>query len=500
MSTLPSLVKFFKGGNAEAEKDIRGEVFVKPGNFSELLDFDFHSSMILLGNKGVGKSIFVNVLHEAFLENNELSVLVTPDDLNCDSILARVTLADKKSAAYAQLLKSIAGIIGKHSSKTEIAISSDVVALQKLAVSEGYVKSDMISKFASILSKVTPHGREFAQTLLKEQGRELGKNNMSSVINEYLDSRNKTLWLFIDDIDAAVAEKSKGVFDYAACWAIVSAAIELSEDIDNLKCVISVRSDIWHLMTKVHRHGTERRDKLGNIQELKFSEDEIKSIFNRRIELAAKDANSSKGITTFFQQNNITLPGISGEKRYWDQWVAKVSRNKPRDLVKLVQALIAATKKDKSELIGDKQAHAILVEYGNERVENIVDEYAGICPQIKEIIEDLVGKQTYSFNEIMEILLAAPSRRAVQIDGIAMRSENDFAIQLLRLLHMACFINPRLENQDEYVHLNYNDYPDLIDLSKLNDLQKYKWQVHPTFYSYLDDVKKRKRHSMFQIK
>ena len=65
MSNLLSLVKYFKGGNAEAEKDIRGEIFVPPGNLPTLLSFDFHSNVILLGNKGVGKSIFVSVLSEA---------------------------------------------------------------------------------------------------------------------------------------------------------------------------------------------------------------------------------------------------------------------------------------------------------------------------------------------------------------------------------------------------------------------------------------------------
>lgn len=58
MSQLPSLIKYFKGGNAEAEKDIRGEVFVPPGNMNTLMGFDFHSNVVLLGNKGVGKSIF----------------------------------------------------------------------------------------------------------------------------------------------------------------------------------------------------------------------------------------------------------------------------------------------------------------------------------------------------------------------------------------------------------------------------------------------------------
>lgn len=498
MNNFDSLVKFFKGGNAEAEKDIRGEVFVKPGNFTELLNFDFHSTVILLGNKGVGKSIFVNVLHEAFLENNELSLLLTPDDLECDPILSKKTLADKKSAAYGQISKSIAGIIGKHSIGNEIAISSNVTALQQLAIKEGYSKPDLISRLAKVLAQVTPHGGKFATALLAEQGRELGKNNMTEVIDAYLTTRNKTLWLFIDDIDAAVAQSEKGAFDYAACWAIVSAAIELSEDIESLRCVVSIRSDIWHLMTKVHRHGTERRDKLGNIQELKFTEDEIKNIFLKRISLAAETAQSTSGLTSFFQANDVTLPGSSGAKRGWAQWIAKTSRNKPRDMVKMVQNLIAAAKRDKSERIGDNQVHSILIQYGEERVSNIVDEYGGICPQIKEIIDDLTVQNTYTFAQVFEILIKAPARRAIQVDGLPMQQTNDSAIQLLRLLHMACFINPRLDTEDEYVHFNYSDFPNMVDLAKLNDLQKYTWQIHPTFHSYTANIKKRNNFLTFK--
>lgn len=493
MSNLDSLVKFFKGGNAEAEQDIRGEVFVRPGNFSELLNFDFHSTVILLGNKGIGKSIFVNVLHEAFLENEELSLLLTPDDLECDPILSKKTLADKKSAAYGQISKAIAGLIGKHSSSTEIAISSDVTALQQLAVKEGYSKPDLMSRVAKILAQVTPHGGKVASALLAEQGRELGKNNMTEVIDAYLTKRNKNLWLFIDDIDAAVAQNEKGAFDYAACWAIVSAAIELSEDIESLRCVVSVRSDIWHLMTKVHRHGTERRDKLGNIQELRFSEDEIKGIFLKRIELAAQAAGSAVGLTTFFQATDVTLPGTTGAKRNWAQWVAKTSRNKPRDMVKMVQALITQAKRDQSPRIGDAQAHAILVNYGSERVGNIVDEYGGICPQIIDVIDDLTEQNTYAFSDLLDILLKAPAKRAIQIDGVPLQQNNSSAIQLLRILHMACFINPRMDAGDEYTHYNYSDFPNLVDLAKLNDLQRYTWQIHPTFHSFSADAR-RKNH------
>lgn len=493
MPHISSLIKYFKGGSAEQEKEIRGEVFVAPGNLNDLLSFDFHSNVILLGNKGVGKSIFVNVLHEAYLKNNELSLLITPNDLECDPVLSKKTLSDRKSAAYGQILNSIAGIIGKHSNENEIAVSGDVVALQKLAIKDGYSKPDLISKFSKLLAKVTPHGGKIAQALLAEQENKLGKNNLTDVVDRYLINRGRTLWLFIDDIDEAVAKNSKGIFDYGACWAIVAAAIELSEDISTLKCVVSVRSDIWHLMTKTHKHGSERKDKLGQIHELKFSEEDLRKIFIKRIELAAKDAKSKDGMATFFQQNNITLPGSTGAKRHWDQWLAKIARFRSRDLVKAVQMLITAAKDSPNELIGDVHAHSILLKFGEQRIDNIVDEYGQICPQIKEIINDLTEKTTYPFTEIIDILKKVPSRRATQIDGIGMQSSNEHAINLLRILHMACFINPRIGPDDDYDHLNYNDYPNIVDMAKFSDLQKYVWQIHPTFHAYVTEQKKKSR-------
>ncbi|MEE2732130.1 MAG: hypothetical protein VYA55_15035 [Pseudomonadota bacterium] len=496
MSNLKSLIKYFKGGAAEDERDIRGEVFVPPENMDDLLSFDFHSNVILLGNKGVGKSIFVNVLHEAYLKNNELSVLITPDDLECDPILERKTLSDRKSVAYAQMLKAVACIIGAHSNKNEIAISEELVALQKLAISEGYSKADLISKFSSFLSKITPYGGDVAQSLLAQQNSLMRVNKLTEAVEQYLSKKGHTLWLFIDDIDAAVAKDSRNSFDYGACWAIVSAAIELSQDIPNLKCLVSIRSDIWHVMIKVQRHGEERKDKLGFIHELKFSENELRNIFKRRIRLAAADAKSRDGIYAFFKNVQVLLPGESGNLRTWDQWLAKISRNRPRDLVKAVQMLIGDAKKNKQDQIGDDNAHNILLNFGKERVENIVDEYDKMCPQIREIVNDLTIKNTFTFVELMEHLEKAPARRQTQIDGVPMQQTKEHAIKLLRILHMACFINPRLENEDdesEYKHFNFHDYPDLIDFTRLNELQKYKWQVHPAYHTYSYDMRQKKK-------
>lgn len=492
MPNLQSLVKYFKGGSAEQERDIRGEVFVPPTNINDLLSFDFHSTVILLGNKGVGKSIFVNVLHEAFLNNDELSLLLTPGNLECDPILSKKTLSDQKAVAYGQILRAVAGIIGKHSNDNEIGISSDVVALQKMAIEDGYSKPDLITKFSSILSKVAPHGAKIAQALLSEQSSGIRKNNLSDVVDDYLSERGKTLWVFIDDIDEAVSKNSKGSFDYGACWAIVSAAMDLSEEISSLKCVLSVRSDIWHLMTRTHKHGAERKDKLGHIHELKFSEEELQNIFKKRIDLAATDAKSTRGLREFFQSEQMILPGQKGGKRNWDQWLAKISRFRSRDLVKAVQMLITAAKEQGSYVIGDSQAHSILLDFGRQRVENIVDEYGQICPQIREAIDDLTDKTTYTFQELIQTLKGIQTRRSTVIDGIPMRPNNESYTDLLRILHMACFINPRIGPDDDYDHLNYNDHPNIVDFAKFNDLQKYDWQLHPAFHTYAAEQRKKK--------
>ena len=73
----------------------------------------------------------------------------------------------------------------------------------------------------------------------------------------------------------------------------------------------------------------------------------------------------------------------------------------------------------------------------------------------------------------------------------AMQPINEHAIELLRLLHMACFINPRIDVEDEYKHFNYNDYPNIVDMAKFNELQRYSWQLHPAFHSYAAEQRKK---------
>ncbi|MBF0453910.1 MAG: hypothetical protein HQL72_03710 [Magnetococcales bacterium] len=81
MHNLDCLKKYFFGGQAESESEIRNDVFVEPPGFKDFMSFSISRSKILLGSKGIGKSILLYALHDALLGNDTISVLIDDVDL-----------------------------------------------------------------------------------------------------------------------------------------------------------------------------------------------------------------------------------------------------------------------------------------------------------------------------------------------------------------------------------------------------------------------------------
>ncbi|MDF5866243.1 hypothetical protein P4115_00010 [Pseudomonas aeruginosa] len=352
-----------------------------------------------------------------------------------------------------------------------------------------------MSRVATFLTAVTPKGKDIAEAArgIQRLNKSVGilKGDVQSVL-----ARNKNkLWLLIDDIDLAAVDDG-GKYDYSACWAIISAAMDLANDFDGVRCMISVRSDIWHVMTKVKRLGSERLDKIKkNTVVLSFNEEELRSMFIRRVELASQAA-GAKTIETdmFFADRWLVLPGVQEERRTWDQWIAKNSRDKPRDMVQLVQSLIEEARREKSEKIGDSHAHKIVLEYSKDLVGNISAEYQQICPQIEGLMRFVSRKTLFDFEEIIDLLKRSPSAQGIEIDGIRMKAnDKGSAIKLLAILHMANFMNPRVQNGARYDHLPFSTFPDFVSEENWNEMQKAQWEIHPAFHAFVNDTKSSRR-------
>lgn len=493
MDNLDHLDTFFFGGEAEAEAEIRNDIFVEPDAIDELLSFRRSRYKVLIAPKGVGKTILLSVLNESILEHDQVSMLLTPRDLDCKDIFDKDAIADRISCAYRRLLLAAASHIGSLSK--DVGISDAVVNLQALSVDQGVTRPDLISRVATFLTAVTPKGKDIAEAARGIQRLNKSVNILKGDVRSVLARNKNKLWLLIDDIDLAAVDDG-GKYDYSACWAIISAAIDLANDFDGVRCLISVRSDIWHVMTKVKRLGSERLDKIKkNTVVLSFSEEELRNMFIRRVELASREAGADAiEMNMFFADRWLVLPGVQEEKRSWDQWVAKNSRDKPRDMVQLVQSLIEEARRKKSQKIGDSHAHAIVLGYSKDLVGNISAEYQQICPQIAGVMKFVARQTLFGFEEIINLLKKAPSNQSIEVDGVRMKAgDKGSAVKLLAILHMANFMNPRMQDGERYSHLPFSAFPDFVSEENWNEMQKAQWEIHPAFHAFVNDAKLKRR-------
>ncbi|MCA4964098.1 P-loop ATPase, Sll1717 family [Pseudomonas sp. Y24-6] len=493
MDNLDHLDTFFFGGEAEAEAEIRNDIFVEPGAIDELLSFRRSRYKVLIAPKGVGKTILLSVLHESILEHDQISLLLTPRDLDCKDIFDKAALADRISCAYKQLLIAAASHIGSLSK--DIAVSDALVNLQNLSVDQGRIREDLKSRVTTFLAAIAPKGKDIAEAARGIQRLNKSVNILKGDVQSVLKRNKNKLWLLIDDIDLAAVDAGDN-YDYSACWAIISAAIDLANDFDGVRCLISIRSDIWHVMTKVKRLGSERLDKIKkNTVHLAFGEEELREMFNRRVELASRAAGADAiDMDLFFANRWLVLPGVKEGKRPWDQWVAKNSRDKPRDMVQLVQSLIEEARRRKASKIGDAHAHEIVLSFSKDLVGNISAEYQQICPQIEGLMKFVARKTLFEFEEIVELLKKAPSAQRIDVDGLRMKPDDKAnALKLLGILHMANFMNPRVEVDQRYNHLLFSAVPDFVSEENWNEMQKTKWEIHPAFHAFVNETRSKRK-------
>ena len=488
MKNLDALQKyFFGGGDAESEKEIITDLYVNtPDFFNDFLRFDKNNFRLLIGPKGSGKTILLHYINQSLLVENMLSLLISPDDYDTDLISSRKANSEKVKEATRQLQNIIASKLAEGISHS--INESDITLLKVKEQITG--DKPFANRIYNAITTLLPDDKIKIASSLKELTYiNLHPKKIEKAINKRMEELDYKLVVMIDNIDSAVEEMNGG-FSYSNCWSIIESVIKLSHELKNVVFIISVRTDIWYLMTNVHNYGTSIVDKINNITKLKTDEYRIKDIFNRRVELAAKllPETSTSDILKFFYPENVLLSQGSQEYRTWDQWISKNSRNRARDMIHLVQELIERARKEpvRNDIITDTVRENILLAFSISRIDNISKEYYQICPNLKNIISHF-HQTEYSFLELMPVLKATCSD-SVLIDGVKQKQDNESALRVLRLLHMASFINPKKyldEIKKRYQHILFEDMPLTVVPENYNNLQKFYFEIHPIFHTYI---------------
>ncbi len=496
MSPLDALKKYFPTGTAEGELQILDKVFVSPDQLSEVVGSSPGSPRVIIGRKGVGKTAILEWLIKVYTGKGVPCLLIRPDDIDTSELGGKNDMAFLKNKLYHNLLQAIAGKVGANLSGL---LLGDSAALYEQACNMNARDIGWMGKVLNVLSTM-------AKPVIKIDGKELakelqrGKNDariMAAVANE-LAQQKCLFYLFIDDTDQVASPDDHNQLN--RIWALLLAIRKLSQECNSIKCVVSLRTEVW---LKITHNQKGQRDQIDHFRPLatflRSPDDHMIAIVEKRLEYAAKELgiNESFAKETFFERDDVSLP-TSKERRNWNAFLLKSARERPRDVIQLVGHLINRAKIRGALRIDDVDAESAMKPYSKERAEDLSVEFGDICSNLLVIIRSFADRDFESnFENLRKFLLNVPSKLGLRIYSQTMSPGNeDHMLTLLRLLHEADFLNPKVRDTHmpkQYKHVSFLDDPHFVQKDRWNELQDALWEIHPVFRSYLMGIGQAKR-------
>ena len=195
----------------------------------------------------------------------------------------------------------------------------------------------------------------------------LSIDRLEKVINDYLLKDDAVFIVMLDDTDQIASPDDPSHLN--RIWGLLLAIRSLASKNPYVKCVLSLRTEVW---LRLLRNERGQRDQIDHFRPLTMTlraqEELMRSILNRRIALAKADDSCTDvdPLRCYFESDWMTLP-TSTKRRSWDQFLLKSSRERPRDMIRLVNLLAKHAMRRGNDRIGDKDAGLAMKDYSRER-------------------------------------------------------------------------------------------------------------------------------------
>nr|WP_320015479.1 hypothetical protein [uncultured Desulfobacter sp.] len=501
MKGLDILSKYFGSGTAETETSFLDKAFVTQKDFLSIISLLPASPRILVGKKGSGKSAFLRFFKSQMIEGNVPVLMLRPKDIQLEindasdtslGYLTRVAERALLKAIGVQLGKDIKGLLLKDSDKKLFQVARD----------EGYQNEDTVQKILSILAPIGQSISKVDFSKIATSTHGINGQDIQNAIKSTLTDSNRFFYLLIDDTDQLVSPDKSNQLN--RIWAFLLATRSIMEECENIKCIITLRNEIWK---RLGRNEAGQRDQVDHFRTfvhlLNPDENAVRKIIDKRIKLACKEYKGKvyqEPYGPFFDSQRVTIPTTEHVKRYWVDFIVKSSRERPRDGIQLVSMLSKNATKNNNSKIQSSDATSIFDTYSEQRVDDLKREVDEECPEIKEIVRSFAsidynaGAFTLDPNSAYTHLQKLPNSFSIKLFGQTLNSESKTDIfSLWRFLHEIGFLNARISDdrmKDGYRHISVDDDPDLVSIARWNDMQKIAWEVHPAYRSYLIKIDK----------
>lgn len=493
MNNLYWLEKYFTTGTAEAEGHILADAFVPLANYLEIVNPPHASPRLLIGKKGSGKSAFMTVLKDRLSSANIPAVLIKPENIAVDQFFKDSSIGQLVKQATGALLDAIAGQLG--SQLGGLLTKNDEITLSKHAQKTGRADKDFVQKTLQVLA---PIGAAPTKIDFEKMSKDFGMGTVEEIkraVVMNLGKSGKAFYLLLDDTDQVAIPSEPHHLN--RIWAFLLAARSICQQSENIRCIVTLRTEVW---IRLQRDYAGQRDQVDHFRGLVYwlnpAEADVGNIVERRLKLAANElgARDADPYLPFFQDREVTIPTTS-ETRSWRDFIAKRARERPRDAVQLISLLIKTARTAKADKINSIHVATSIVQYSEERVDDLRREVDQECQQIKEIVRSFAALQyddgpfTLNSDALKKHLLTLPTRFGITLFGAVLRPNNeDDLFALWRFLFEVGFFAPRKADARQpkgYVHINVRDASDLVSKARWNDVQKYHWEIHPAYRDFL---------------
>ncbi|HCU0722340.1 P-loop ATPase, Sll1717 family [Pseudomonas aeruginosa] len=501
MKNLERLVEYFPTGTAEGERHILRQAFVQAEEYPDLITPPPYSPRILVGKKGSGKSALVE-FSMSFLERAEIPALILkPMDIDYADFKDDASVGELTSLAFKALLSAIAAKLG--TTTTGLVTGSDK-ALYEAAIEKGELSRDKIERLAIFLPKIAKlFGGADLSSLLPGTPK-LTKNELEGAIKRNLEQSNGGFYLFIDDTDQTAAPDKPGHLN--RIWAFLLAARELCSRVGQLRCIITVREEIWRRLESDKAGQRDQTDHFtGLIRRLSPTREHIRRIIDRRMALAAADITPvyTSPWSLFFEGTMPHMPG-SEVTTGWPDLIVIRSRERPRDAVQLISGCAQRALSSGLDLINEDVFASEMQEFSRVRARLLEQEVEYECPEMEQIIRTLadIEYDQSSFKATTEVIRQHFSRLgssfSIHLFGITLnlQANEDHLFSLWKFLYSIGLLNARISDsreKDGYRHIFPSEDPTLVSKARWNEMQAIVWEVSPAYRDHLINIKLQKK-------
>jgi len=482
----------FPSGTAEGERSILEQVFVYVDEFADVMAPPTGNPYLLVGAKGSGKSAIIDFGLRVLEQQGVPAVLLTPTDFDTSGLGENNSTGDMVRIFSNVMMTAIAQKLAEQSTGW---FDGDRAVLYREAVDAGVRSPDFIGRMGKFLSTA-------AKPLIKVDFdaafphlTKVTKDELEKSISRVLDK--KSFYIFIDDTDQIANPDKVGHLN--RIWALLLAVRKLCSDIQEVKAVISIRTEVWERLkvdTAGQRDQTDHFNSLRVV--LKSDRKHVANIVERRLSLAAAALGSSSGFyQPFFDGIDARAP-FSEDRRSWRDLIVVRSRERPRDAIQLVNQLARRAAADKKDIIDEDTFHSVMPVYSERIAKDFAKEVSLECSVALEVLRTFAtvgfegGAFTFTPEQAFGHFKSVLTRFSVDLYGITLSQTHERDIfELWRFFYLSGVVNARVSDtseKDGYRHLDPEQDPSLVSKARWNDVQKILWEINTVFRDYLITV------------